>query len=104
MREERRFLAGGPVAIKPIVITDDRFSAAFADDKRFAAAPARHQAPVHEIGRNFSHVTALKKNEVNEDEEGGAKRHCDAELWGSGRIPACTRQMDLLFNPAARPL
>ena len=56
MRKERRFLAADPVAIQAVLMADDRFDMAMADDKGLAAAPTDLRTAVCEIWRELLHV------------------------------------------------
>src|SRR5215472_1162211 len=48
VREQRRFLAAGAVAVQPAVGADDRFGAALTDYEGLAAATTGLRAPVRE--------------------------------------------------------
>jgi hypothetical protein len=55
VRNKRRFLAAGTMAVKAAIGADDRFGTTFADDKRMAASPTGLGIAVGEIGGELFH-------------------------------------------------
>src|ERR1700674_620591 len=57
VRNERRFLTDGTVAVQRAVGADDRFGAAVTNYEEMVPGPAGLGGPVREIWRDFFHVT-----------------------------------------------
>lgn len=55
LREQRRFLAAGPVAVQAAAGADNRFGSTLADHEGLAAAPAALRTSVREKWRDLFH-------------------------------------------------